>query len=219
MKLMIALILAAAAAPAIAAGPAPQLPPIDAGAIWAQINNQHNPFPQPQPSTLDYCTLTEMKNNKCWFKCQSGAILTEPAVRPDFSSGEPAGPCATMIIRPVPAAVNMPKKSDRAPQNWTEAAKAAVEKEIDMGGFTDYADLKELPPGARKQLEAEWNTLPEGPGNESQAYKLNVNGRTAFVIQSYIYDDAMRVYIFNAAGVKVAYGEGSVDKDFAWLPL
>ena len=73
----------------------------DAGSIWNQINNQHNPFPQPQPTTLDYCIFTEFKNNKCLFKCESGAILTEPAQKPDFSTGEPAGACATHIIRPV----------------------------------------------------------------------------------------------------------------------
>lgn len=99
----------ALAAAARAEDRAQQLPPIDAGTIWAQINNQHNPFPQPVPTTLDYCTLTEMKNNKCYFKCQSGAILTEPATKPDFSNGEPNGPCATMIIRPVPAGTPMNK--------------------------------------------------------------------------------------------------------------
>lgn len=72
----------------------------DAGSIWAQINNQHTPFPQP-PTTLDYCVFTEFKNNKCLFRCESGAILTEPAVKPDFSTGEPAGACATHIIRPI----------------------------------------------------------------------------------------------------------------------
>jgi hypothetical protein len=72
----------------------------DAGSIWNQINNQHNPFPQ-SPTTLDYCVFTEFKNNKCLFKCESGAILTEPAVKPDFSTGEPAGACATHIIRPI----------------------------------------------------------------------------------------------------------------------
>lgn len=82
---------------------APQLPPVDAGAIWNQINNNHNPFPQPNQSTLDYCVFTEFKNNKCLFKCQSGAVLTEPAVKPDFSTGEPAGACATHIIRPIPS--------------------------------------------------------------------------------------------------------------------
>ncbi|OGR41181.1 MAG: hypothetical protein A2X35_07240 [Elusimicrobia bacterium GWA2_61_42] len=75
-----------------------QLP--DAGSIWNQINNQHNPFPQ-SPTTLDYCIFTEFKNNKCLFKCESGAILTEPAQKPDFSTGEPAGACATHIIRPI----------------------------------------------------------------------------------------------------------------------
>lgn len=217
MKSLIAIILAAAAVPAIAAGPAPQLPPVDAGAIWAQINNQHNPFPQPQQTTLDYCAFTEFKNNKCFFKCQSGAVLTEPAVKPDFSSGEPAGPCATLIIRPVPAGTVF--KSERAAQNWAEAAKAAYERELDKGGLTDYADLLELPPGARERLEKELNSLPEGPGNESEAFKLMVEGRTAFVVQSYVHDDTLRVFIFNAAGVLVARGGGSVDTDFAWQPL
>jgi hypothetical protein len=78
-----------------------QVPPIDAGSIWSQINNQHNPFPQHVPSTLDRCLFTEFKNNKCLFKCESGAILTEPAIKPDFSTGEPAGACAIMIIRPI----------------------------------------------------------------------------------------------------------------------
>lgn len=84
---------------------ATQLPPIDAGTILNQIQNQHNNFPQPAPTTLDLCVFTEFKNNKCLFKCQSGAILTEPAVKPDFSSGEPAGACATHILRPIPATV------------------------------------------------------------------------------------------------------------------
>lgn len=84
---------------------AAQLPPIDAGTILNQIQNQHNNFPQPAPTALDMCVFTEFKNNKCYFKCQSGAILTEPAVKPDFSSGEPAGACATHILRPIPATV------------------------------------------------------------------------------------------------------------------
>jgi hypothetical protein len=215
MKLLItAVLLAAGALPAFAAGAAPQLPPIDAGTIWAQINNQHNPFPQPQPTTLDYCVFTEFKNNKCLFKCESGVILTEPAQKPDFSTGEPAGACASYIIRPIKPAFPI-----KAVQNWAEAAKAAYEAELDKGGLVDYADLKELPPGARRQLEAELASLPQGPGNESQAFKLLVDGRTAFVIQSYIHDDTLRVHLFNAAGVLVARGGGSVDTDFKWLPL
>jgi len=109
--------------------------------------------------------------------------------------------------------------TDRAVQPWADAAKAAYERELDAGGLTTFADLLELPPGARRQLELDWATLPQGPGNTSEAFKLMVNGRTAFVIQSYLYSDNLRVHIFNAAGVRVAYGEGSVDKEFAWLPL
>lgn len=70
------------------------LPPIDAGTILNQIQNQHNNFPQPAPTTLDMCVFTEFKNNKCVFKCASGAILVEPA-----------GACATHILRPIPATV------------------------------------------------------------------------------------------------------------------
>ncbi|HAH32301.1 MAG TPA: hypothetical protein DCL44_08310 [Elusimicrobia bacterium] len=39
------------AAVASAEDRAPQLPPIDAGTIWSQINNNQHPFPQPAPTT------------------------------------------------------------------------------------------------------------------------------------------------------------------------
>lgn len=113
--------------------------PPDAGAIWNQINNQHNPFPQPQPATLDYCVFTEFKNNKCLFKCESGAILTEPAQKPDFSTGEPAGACATHIIRPVKPA--FPNKAVSAEQvydsygKYPSSAKAAEVLNWAVNGF------------------------------------------------------------------------------------
>ncbi|MCX5785324.1 MAG: hypothetical protein NTX59_06515 [Elusimicrobia bacterium] len=110
-------------------------------------------------------------------------------------------------------------KTAQQAQSWTDAAKAAYEKALDDGGLTVFADLKELPPGARRQLEQELQTLPQGPGNSSEAFKMAVNGRTAFVVQSYIYSDSLRVYIFNAAGVLVARGEGSSDTPLKWLPL
>lgn len=97
MKRFSAIILLAGFAPASAQ----QLPPIDAGTILNQIQNSQHQFPTPPLTTLDMCVFTEFKNNKCLFKCQSGAILTEPAVKPDFSAGEPAGACATHILRPI----------------------------------------------------------------------------------------------------------------------
>jgi len=130
----------------------------------------------------------------------------------DLSSQAPAS--EIKLSTPVPAPAQ-----DKAAQSWAEAAKTAFEREIEAGGLTNFADLKELPPGARARLENELATLPEGPGNTSEAFKLNVNGRTAFVVQSYVHDDTMRAWLFNAAGVLVARGEGSVDKPFAWLPL
>ncbi|OGS57945.1 MAG: hypothetical protein A3J79_01680 [Elusimicrobia bacterium RIFOXYB2_FULL_62_6] len=134
------------------------------------------------------------------------------AVALSFSSLSAPALAGIKVTAPVPAPV-------RAAQNWADAAKAAYERELEAGGLTDFADILELPPGARRQLEKEWQTLPQGPGNSSEAFKLAAAGRTAFVVQSYIYSDSLRVYIFNAAGVLVAYGEGSIEKDLAWLPL
>ena len=129
------------------------------------------------------------------------------------------------IPSPTPAKipVKTPEVKDKAAQqvqSWADAAKAAYEKAQDEGGLTVFADLKELPPGARRQLDQELQTLPQGPGNSSEAFKMAVNGRTAFVVQSYVYSDSLRVYIFNAAGVLVARGEGSSDTPLIkWLPL
>jgi len=105
-----------------------QLP--DAGSIWNQINNQHNPFPQP-PTTLDYCVFTEFKNNKCLFKCESGAILVEPAQKPDFSTGEPAGACATHIIRPIkPAFGNKAVSSEQTYDSYGKYPSAEKASEV-----------------------------------------------------------------------------------------
>ena len=104
--------------------------PPDAGAIWAQINNQHNPFPQ-QPTTLDYCVFTEFKNNKCLFKCESGAILMEPAQKPDFSTGEPAGACATHIIRPIkPPFANKAVSAEQVYDSYGKYPSAAKASEV-----------------------------------------------------------------------------------------
>jgi len=151
------------------------------------------------------------------------AALCSPAMAAQAASATPAS-FAALAAQAAAADLKIPApvlSEVKAPPDspWTKAAKEAFEREIDAGGLTGFADLKELPPGARRQLEKEWQTLPEGPGNSSEAFKLMVSGRTAFVVQSYIYSDSMRAYIFNAAGVLVAYGEGSIDRDFAWLPL
>ncbi|MBI5742981.1 MAG: hypothetical protein HY952_00365 [Elusimicrobia bacterium] len=131
-----------------------------------------------------------------------------------------AGDAAAQLGAAAPVAAPAPAEVKAQPAlSWTDAAKAAFEREVEAGGLTNYANLKELPPGARRQLDNELANLPQGPGNTSEAFKMNVNGRTAFVIQSYVYDDTMRAWLFNAAGVLVARGEGSVDKPFAWLPL
>ena len=150
------------------------------------------------------------------------STLCSPAI-----SAEPAGKAlaqlglAVAVYAPaVPVSAPAPAEARELPaQSWADAAKAAYDKAQDEGGLTAFADLKELPPGARRRLEQELQSLPQGPGNTSEAFKMMVGGRTAFVIQSYINSDSLRVYIFNAAGVYVACGAGSVDTQFAWLPL
>jgi len=123
-----------------------------------------------------------------------------------------SAPAVSAIEVPAPEALKAPM------QNWTEAAKTAVERELDAGGFIGFTEMQELPPGVRSCLEREWEILPEGPGNSSEAFKFNVNGRTAFIVQSYIYSDSMRLYVFDAAGNSIAYGEGTAEIDFAWMP-
>jgi hypothetical protein len=147
------------------------------------------------------------------------STLCSPAV-----SAEPVNAAAAQLNSSAAAAapevkVSAPAPAETKAQPWADAAKAAYEKALDEGGLTDFADLKELPPGASRQLAKELATLPQGPGNSSEAFKMQAAGRTAFVVQSYIYSDSLRVYIFNAAGVLVARGEGSSDKPLAWLPL
>ncbi|MDD5209335.1 MAG: hypothetical protein PHV36_08115 [Elusimicrobiales bacterium] len=150
------LILLAMAAPLLAADApdrAPQLPPIDAGTILNQINNQH-PFPPPVQTTLDTCVMTGFKNNKCYFKCQSGAILIEPAIKPDFSTGEPAAQCASYIIRPLPAPAFKTNRADLAWKNLTLQAADGTKIKIDYApmdlGGTMMANPLWITVGGRK---------------------------------------------------------------------
>lgn len=106
MKMQLSLFLLAGLAPLAWSGDmetmrAMQLGDMKPGTVPAM---ERAMSPQPELQKLDMCVLTEMKNNKCYFKCQSGALVTEPAVRPDFSTGEPAGPCEPYITRQIKAA-------------------------------------------------------------------------------------------------------------------
>ncbi len=146
MKVLSIMFLLAGLAPASSA----QLPLIDAGAILNQIQNSPGQFPTPPLTTLDMCVFSEFKNNKCLFKCQSGAILTEPAVKPDFSSGEPAGACATHILRPITQAAPFNKNltarqlKDLLEDSNPEIRKAAVKgaKKFILNSFANEPVLE-----------------------------------------------------------------------------
>ena len=115
------LILFALSAPLMAADTAeraPQLPPIDAGTILNQIN-QH-PFPAPAPTTLDTCVYSGFEAGNCRFKCQSGALLTEPSTIPGSNAG-----CAIEIVRPIQA---QPFKAlTKADLNWKNISLASTD--------------------------------------------------------------------------------------------
>ncbi len=150
---------------------APQLPPIDAGTILNQINSGQHPFPQPGLTTLDTCVFSDFKNNKCYFKCRSGAILTEPAIKPDFSAGEPAGACAISIIRPIPAG-QFNKAADAAADTrwWSVDFVGSAHKAI-MNAALGFINRAELTDMARAQ-----SLLVPGSNDETGHPDPSANG-------------------------------------------
>ncbi|HBA60270.1 MAG TPA: hypothetical protein DCZ92_05550 [Elusimicrobia bacterium] len=130
MKTKIFLVLVAGLAPAAWCGDAETMRVTQLTDISARSVMERPALPQPELVKLDLCVLSEMKNNKCYFKCQSGAILIEPAVRPDFSTGEPAGPCEPYITREIKTApqkfLNSSQVNDLLKDQNPEVRKAAV---------------------------------------------------------------------------------------------
>ena len=150
---------------AMAAGNWPQQPPIDAGSLWNQINNQH-PFPQlPPANTLDTCVFTELNSGKCYFKCKSGKTLVEPPIKTNTAAGEPADVCATHIFltRPAPG---------------LKAAKTVVDLySVDLtaaDGTRVFVDYTPVNLGARIIASPVWVSAynPKFTGSETVTAKL-----------------------------------------------
>ena len=77
-------------------------------------------------------------------------------------------------------------------------------------GCLPPAAQEELPAAALEQLHWDAAAYP------SKAYKLTVDGLTAFVIENDNYD-ALYVNIFDANGKLIAYGGFDENYDFYWL--
>ncbi|MEI7528244.1 MAG: hypothetical protein WCK76_04810 [Elusimicrobiota bacterium] len=106
---------ASEAAARVAAGQVPQVPPVPPvfpAAPWN--NNWPGTFPQPQQNGIDTCVFTGFNGGKCWFKCASGNLITEPPVKTG-PVGAMSDVCATHVFLSVPAAR---QKGGRTMEDW-----------------------------------------------------------------------------------------------------
>lgn len=131
-----------------------------------------------------------------------------PAAAADFSLNAPVG------------ATTLPQAPQPGPQIAVPAARAqsaawlAEVKRVyvttPIGGLP-LAQLSELPAAALQQLREDAQVYP------SMAYKIVVDGQTAYVIENDNLD-ALYVNIFDAAGAHIAFGGFDENYDFWWLP-
>ncbi len=95
----------------------------------------------------------------------------------------------------------------------TDAAWIAAVKRVyntTPQGNLPPAELAELPAAALRQMQEDAQVYP------SKAYKIAVDGRTAYVIENDNLD-ALYVNIFDAGGAHIAYGGFDENYDFWWL--
>ena len=69
-------------------------------AAWHQIPQipPTPPTPQPPGNTIDTCVFTHLNEDLCYFKCKSGDTITEPPIKTNTATGDPAKTCATHIF-------------------------------------------------------------------------------------------------------------------------
>ena len=101
---------------------------------------------------------------------------------------------------------------------WVKAVKTAYEKLLTNNEVETLpkATAAELPKAALKQQQKD--NAQFAPDFPSVAYKLQVQGKTAFVIQNNN-DGGMLVNIFDKNGEHIAYGGQSESEDFMWMPV
>lgn len=146
MNKIFAILLAGLVAPASAQSLESLRGPELNGVAPAQIPVVTVRMSEPTLLKLDLCVLTEMKNNTCHYTCQSGAAITRPAQRPDFSTGEPAGPCEPYITQQIKVTGKVSKEltygevEDMLRDRDPEVRKAAVRSARDFMNHSGVQD-------------------------------------------------------------------------------
>ncbi|HBA62133.1 MAG TPA: hypothetical protein DCZ92_15230 [Elusimicrobia bacterium] len=133
-------------------------------------------------------------------------VLEEAAAVPFTNIAVAPG---ALALPAVPAPSLVPLRAAQPPSaGWIKAVKKAY-LSTPIGSLPPAA-AAELPAAALQQLQWDAATYP------SKAYKLTVDGRTAFVIEN-DNQDALYVNIFDETGAHIAYGGFDENYDFYWL--
>ncbi len=113
----------------------------------------------------------------------------------------------------VPAAPAAVKVTSSA--SWIKAVKKEYLRLLDTGNIQSLpaANISELPDAAKQQLKEDNTNL--GPDYPSIAYKMELQGATAFIIHNEN-DGGMFTTIFDEIGQKIAEGSCGESGEFSW---
>ena len=133
--------------------------------------------------------------------------LENAAVAAVLSGNILAGAALPYLSSPV---IEVKALADMQPPSagWVRAVKTAY-RSAPTGGLPPAKEA-ELPAAALQQLREDAVVYP------SRAYRIEIDGRTAFVIENDNYD-ALYVNIFDESGEHIAYGGYDENYDFYWL--
>ena len=116
---------------------------------------------------------------------------------------------AALPLLPSPEFAVSAAVAQQAPSaGWILAVKNAY-RSTPIGGLPPARET-ELPAAALQQLREDAVVYP------SRAYRIEIGGRAAFVIENDNYD-ALYVNIFDESGEHIAYGGYDENYDFYWL--
>jgi len=140
----------------------------------------------------------------------SAGRMENSAVSADLTNPDLAAVQAIAVPAPV-----MEKAASS--QAWIKAVKKEYERltENGLGGIAELpgAKMSELPDAAKKQLKQDNHNY--GPDYPSSAYKMEVQGKTVFIIQNEN-DGGMFVNIFDENGKNIAGGSAGESTPFYW---